>query len=569
MPSLNGNSGDIVRADTSSFLAALAALIALAGSGGAAAADPEACKPPAWALQAPAGYRIDSCQTHAWIETDVEVASGSKKVAGSSSAVSYILAEGAKDHAAEEIRRFYAAAGRKAGAALKSVDEGYNAALQKQSPAGEEWYLYTHGAGNEQSTGSFTLTTLHVEPLRQEVTAQAMSAPLSRKPGCADPPWLKKQFDYFKRASCEYKDANELELSLAAGSKTVSGRYLEVSYELSDAKRDPAARAVLLNYVAALQAIGARLVSDPDDGSNGTLLQQTPYGQIWYIYEHGGGNEASTESYTLKTLQVDAFPQEVVAQAVSGPLAQSGAHCADPPWLKKQFDYFRIEDCGYRDLDQVVVDLAGGKPKTLAGRYFEITYQLTDEKRTPAALTVKKNYVNALQAIGAKLVSQPDDIYTAVLTQKTSAGEFWYIYRHGSGNEGATGSYSLLTVEVGGPPPKSCTLEVYGMSFDFDKASLRPDSEPVLQQLQAMFAADPAFRAEVGGHTDNVGKADYNLKLSADRAGTVKAWLVAHGVEAGRITAAGYGDTRPLVPNTSDQNRFRNRRVELKRSNCK
>jgi OOP family OmpA-OmpF porin len=83
-----------------------------------------------------------------------------------------------------------------------------------------------------------------------------------------------------------------------------------------------------------------------------------------------------------------------------------------------------------------------------------------------------------------------------------------------------------------------------------------------------VFAAEPNFAAEVGGHTDNVGAADYNLKLSAARANAVRTWLVTHGIAQTRVTAKGYGDTNPLAPNTSDSNRAKNRRVELKRAQC-
>jgi outer membrane protein OmpA-like peptidoglycan-associated protein len=129
---------------------------------------------------------------------------------------------------------------------------------------------------------------------------------------------------------------------------------------------------------------------------------------------------------------------------------------------------------------------------------------------------------------------------------------------------------ALKTAELkpGGPPPKECTIEVYGVNFDFDKAVLRPESEPVLQAVLKLFIATPSFSAEVGGHTDNVGKPDYNLKLSEARAAAVKAWLVAHGVAATRVTSRGYGDTHPLVENDNDENRAKNRRVELRRQNC-
>ena len=129
---------------------------------------------------------------------------------------------------------------------------------------------------------------------------------------------------------------------------------------------------------------------------------------------------------------------------------------------------------------------------------------------------------------------------------------------------------ALRTAELkpGGPPPKECTIEVYGVNFDFNKSALRPDSEPVLRAVLQLFAATPSFRAEVGGHTDNIGMPDYNMKLSAARAAAVKAWLVAHSVAADRVTSRGYGNTRPLVPNDTDANRFKNRRVELRRMNC-
>ena len=124
-------------------------------------------------------------------------------------------------------------------------------------------------------------------------------------------------------------------------------------------------------------------------------------------------------------------------------------------------------------------------------------------------------------------------------------------------------------LKVGGPPPTACAIEVYGVNFDFDKAVLRPDSEPMLKQILALFTQSPAFSAEIGGHTDNVGKPDYNVKLSDARAAAVKAWLMAHGVAPARVTSHGYGDTKPLLPNTTDENRFKNRRVELRTANCR
>ncbi len=532
------------------------------------ASDAPGCTNPAWAPQHPAGYDISECSTRAWAKLDVDTTSGSKTVYGRLTTVTYQLHDGAKDHTADDVRNFYAAIAMKSGAKpMTDPKSGYGVTLEKKTPQADEWIVYTHGSGNETSTGSYTLTTLDIAPLTQEAVAQPMAGPLNVKSKpCVAPPWLKTGLAGYKVNSCEGKAWDSVSLSLKGGDKTVEGAHLSVTYNAISDKNEFTAIAVEKNFVNALQAIGAKLMSNADDVNHAVLTQQTKAAEVWYIYEHGNGNDDATGSFTLETLVVTPFTQEVVAQALNAPLS-GGKICADPAWLKKQFSYFKLSDCSYRDVDQVVLDLPGGK-KTLAGRYVMANYTLTDPTRDPTALNVKKNYVNALQAIGAKLVSDPNDVYHAVLTQKTPLGDLWYVYEHGSGNDTSTGSYSLMTVEVGGPPPKTCTLEVYGVNFDFNKATLRPESEPVLQQVLALFTADPGYSAEVGGHTDNIGKAAYNLKLSAARADAVKVWLVAHGVAASRLTTQGYGDTRPLVPNTTDANRFKNRRVELKRNNC-
>jgi len=108
-------------------------------------------------------------------------------------------------------------------------------------------------------------------------------------------------------------------------------------------------------------------------------------------------------------------------------------------------------------------------------------------------------------------------------------------------------------------------VAVYGITFDFNKATIRPEAAPVLNQVQAMLQANPGLQLTIEGHTDSIGQAAYNQKLSADRAEAVKAWLAAHGVDATRLSGAGFGDAKPVADNATEEGRAQNRRVELVR----
>ena len=102
-----------------------------------------------------------------------------------------------------------------------------------------------------------------------------------------------------------------------------------------------------------------------------------------------------------------------------------------------------------------------------------------------------------------------------------------------------------------------------GIQFETGKAVIKPVSFPLLNQIAQQFIENTNFIIEVQGHTDNVGKADYNLKLSDARAHSVMNYLVKQGVPQERISAKGYGMERPIESNKTKAGRAKNRRVEF------
>ncbi len=100
--------------------------------------------------------------------------------------------------------------------------------------------------------------------------------------------------------------------------------------------------------------------------------------------------------------------------------------------------------------------------------------------------------------------------------------------------------------------------------FELGRYDLADKSRIELDRLSAFLKANPALSIEVSGHTDDIGEAAANLILSQKRAQTVVAYLIQTGITPARIRATGFGETRPLVPNTSDDSRRQNRRIEWK-----
>jgi len=130
-----------------------------------------------------------------------------------------------------------------------------------------------------------------------------------------------------------------------------------------------------------------------------------------------------------------------------------------------------------------------------------------------------------------------------------------------------------ITVPIQKPVPqleeqlaKQKKAIIYGIYFDFDKDTIKPESEPVLKEIVKAMTDNPDWKLRVDGHTDNIGGDAHNLDLSRRRAASVKTALVErYHISADRLTTNGFGASSPIDRNDTLEGRARNRRVELSR----
>jgi outer membrane protein OmpA-like peptidoglycan-associated protein len=124
------------------------------------------------------------------------------------------------------------------------------------------------------------------------------------------------------------------------------------------------------------------------------------------------------------------------------------------------------------------------------------------------------------------------------------------------------------------PPPTAealkAALDLHGrvtiyINFDFDKAIIKPESKPIVNEVIRMMKQSPDLKLSIDGYTDNVGTHEYNIKLSQARAAAVVEALTKAGIAADRLSSAGYGDSNPIADNDKPEGRAKNRRVELVR----
>ena len=225
------------------------------------------------------------------------------------------------------------------------------------------------------------------------------------------------------------------------------------------------------------------------------------------------------------------------------------------------------------------VGTEGGQPKRQAveGDTTVITYFHNSVENQPSALQVLRNYQNAIKSIGGEVIydRKPADGDGGETTLKVATGgkEVWVRVEVGIFSA-PTQSYKIWVTEVAQMQQvvaanklldelnKNGFIALY-INFDTGKWDLKDDGKATVAEIVKMLKAAPQLKIAIEGHTDNVGQAAANKTLSEKRAQSVMASVVGGGIDAKRLSSAGFGQEKPVADNRSEDGRAKNRRVEL------
>lgn len=243
--------------------------------------------------------------------------------------------------------------------------------------------------------------------------------------------------------------------------------------------------------------------------------------------------------------------------------------------------------------------IAGARAVPVEGKLFHDRFNLDGDGRKYSDIEFRRNYENAIQALGGRKINttgytyevmeaaggrdalekvnhaagmNPDSPHDIYLIRQS--GKEWWI-------DVSTGAFPLhgyvVVLEKAGMTQSLGFLDAAAMkqaidkdgrvalyiNFDTDKATLRPDAQPVIAEIGKLLDGDATLKLSIEGHTDNTGAAAHNLQLSTARARSVLGALVGLGIDAARLQSKGFGQDKPVADNGSEDGRAKNRRVEL------
>ena len=248
--------------------------------------------------------------------------------------------------------------------------------------------------------------------------------------------------------------------------------------------------------------------------------------------------------------------------------------CKDHPLFTRMSGYY-LGRCEEKEFDaHKFYDPETKEEVTVEGRRYKYSYYVKKElKGKKSDIQVTRNYVNAIKKIGGsayeksradtylKLVKDDKETWISIHQDNWRGNLFnMYIVEKEAMVQEVVADAKSMARDISA----TGKVAIYGIHFDFNKADVKPESDPTLIEISKLLSQNPNLRLYVVGHTDNVGKFDYNMKLSQARANAVIQVLVSrYSVDRNRLKSYGVGPLAPVQPNKTEEGRAKNRRVEL------
>lgn len=270
-----------------------------------------------------------------------------------------------------------------------------------------------------------------------------------------------------------------------------------------------------------------------------------------------------------KLLLVSAF---AIFSALQVCAQEDATDCKDSPMFNRMPNTF-ISECAHNfDLVDIPMGVDKKDQKEGTKTYIGYTYNYDSKVAPPSFYQIVKNHETAIAAKGGKRIYYSKEAGVATLFAKSGDKDVWIVLADYGGI--GEGQYGLTILEM--EPMKqdiqagemlaalnnNGSIALY-INFETGKSDIKMESRTTLDQVAQMLTDNPTLKISVEGHTDNAGNATLNKTLSENRAKAVMNYLVAKGINTTRLTSKGWGQTKPIADNSTEEGKAKNRRVEL------
>ena len=259
--------------------------------------------------------------------------------------------------------------------------------------------------------------------------------------------------------------------------------------------------------------------------------------------------------------------------SVSAFAQEDAPGCKDSPMFTRMPNMV-IGQCS-SNFDEMEIPMSAENTQKKEGTktYIQYNYYL-DEASAPSFFQIVKNFENAILKTGGKRVYYSKEAGVATFFTQSAGKDVWVVLNDGAGAK--LGNFELSILEIEGMKQdiaagemlealnKTGSIALY-INFETGKSVIKPESLSIIDQVVQLLTENKALKISVEGHTDNVGIVQTNQTLSENRAKAVMNAIAAKGIDKSRLVSKGWGQTKPISENNTEEGKAKNRRVEIVR----